>query len=265
MEFLGHKINASGVHTQKRLVGAVIEWPIPKSINDVQSFLGLTNYYRKFVLNYAKIAQPISDLVRGKTYKWSSTHQQAFENLKQALVTAPVLAHPSSEKTFTVSTDASKYAVGATLEQYGHPIAYLSHCLSNTEMNWDTGDQKLLAFIIALKEWSVYLRGRSFIFRTDHEPIRNLQSKARLTGRQYRWLDIFQEHSFDVEHIPGIQHVAPDALSRRPDHMSTLALKSIPLLSPDFSSQIRNSYEQDSWATEFKPYQTVAHVATLRL
>ena len=96
----------------------------------------------------------------------------------------------------------------------------------------------------------MYPRDRSFIFRTDHEPIRYLQSKARLTGRQYRWLDILQEHSFDVEHIPGIQHMAPDALSRRPDHMSTLALKIITLLSPDFSSQIINSYEQDPWATE---------------
>ena len=218
VEFLGHKVTPQGVHTQNRIVEDVLAWPVPKSIHDVQRFLGLANYYRKFIRGYAKMVQPISDIVRNHSFHWSELQDLAFKDIKSALTSAPVLAHPDPSKRFEVSTDASKFAVGATLSQDGHPIAYLSHRLSSTEERWDTGDQELLAFIIALREWDVYLKGRPFVFKTDHEPIRYLQTKARLSGRQARWLDLMQSYNYEVQHVPGKLNAAADALSRRPDH-----------------------------------------------
>lgn len=104
------------------------------------------------------------------------------------------------------------------MEQYSEPIAFMSHRLSDTETMWDTGDQELLAFMHELREWSVYLHGRPTSFREYHEPMRYLHSKVRLSGRQHRWLDILQEHTYEVERVPGKLHDVPDALSRRPDH-----------------------------------------------
>ncbi len=163
---------------QQRHMDAITQWPEPKTIKHVQSFLGLANYYRRFIKGYAGIVQQISDIVRKHKFHWGAEQNVAFEELKKSLTSAPVLAHPSEDDTYVVSTDASKFAVGATLEQNGRPIAYMSHRLSDAEYKWDTGDQELLAFKIALREWNVYLRGRQFILQTDHEPIRYLQTKA---------------------------------------------------------------------------------------
>ena len=248
VDFLGHKVNAEGIYMQSKLMSAILDWPQPQSLKDVQKFLGLANYYRKFIKEFARIVQPISDLLRRKTFIWSSEQEKSFTNIKQALTSATVLAHPRSDAEFVLSTDASQYAVGATLEQNGHPIAYLSHRLSPAEANWDTGDQELLAVMIALREWNLYLRGRPFKLRTDLEPIRYLQSKSRLVGRQARWLDELQSYSFTVEHVPGIRNIPPDALSRRPDH--NVKLKAINLSSPDFAKRIQDGYKEDSWAQD---------------
>ena len=190
VDVLGYTVTADGIAMQDRLKNAILDWPTPVSVREVQQFIGLAKYYRKFIKDYAKILRPVSDIVRGKRCEWGDKQQKAFDDLKTALTSAPVLAHPSSEKEFVVSTDASKYAVGATLEQDGRTVAYLSHRLSPAESNWDTGDQELLAFMIALHEWDIYLKGRKFTFKIDHEPIRYLQTEARLSGRQSRWLDV---------------------------------------------------------------------------
>jgi len=209
---------------------------------------GLPLILRKFIRGFAKILRPVTDLLRKHTFSWGDEQQNAFDQLKTTLTTAPVLAHPSSEKEFVVSTDASKFAVGATLEQDGKPVGYLSHRLSDAETNWDTGDQELLAFMISLRHWDIYLRGRNFTFRTDHEPIRYLQSKARLSGRQARWLDVLQSYTYDTEHITGAKHIVPDALSRRPDH--TPALRSMEILPDDVLGHVKSGYENDLFSKE---------------
>lgn len=143
--------------------------------------------------------------------------QDAFHNPKDALVSAPVLALPRIGVPFTVTTDASKLAVGATLEQDGRLVEYLSHQLPDAERNWHTRDQKALAFLISVRKWDVYLRGVPFSSNTDHEPIRFLQSKPKLSPRQQRWLDIFQQYDFNINHVQGTKNIAADALGRRVD------------------------------------------------
>ena len=239
---------------QRRLTDAIMDWPTPTSTREVQQFVGLTNYYRRFIKDYANIVQPITDLIRTKNlpFTWGPSQQLAMERLKEALTSAPTLAHPSSKKMFTVSTDASMYAVGATLEQDGHPVAYLSNRLSETESRWDTGDQELLAFMIALREWDVYLRGRPFLFKTDHEPIRYLQTKTRLNGRQARWLDTLQSYSYDTVHVPGVKHIVPDALSRRPDHVPRL--QNMTVMPPSFITDLKEAYRKEKFSKQLLHY-----------
>lgn len=226
------------------LVTAVKQWPTPQGVKDVQKFLGLAGYYRKFIKNYAHIARPISDLIRYHKFKWEKEQKDAFEQLKGALLSAPVLALPKIGKPFVLTTDASRYAVGVTLEQEGHPVAYMSHRLSDAETNWHTGDQELLAFLIALQKWDVYLRGVTFKLNTDHQPIQYLQSKPRLSPRQQRWLDVFQQYDFNISHLKGKDNVAADALSRRSD----LELKRISRLVPDFRKKIKDAQDKDPFS-----------------
>lgn len=217
VEYLGVKISRDCIQTQERLVNAVNEWPIPKSIRVVLGFSGLSGYYRKFVKDYALITKPLTNIITSHKLYWNTEEQLSFQDLKEALTSAPALCIPRTDKTFTLFTDASAYAVGATLEQKGHPVAYLSHTLTDTEMRRHTGDQELLAFMIALRKWEVYLRGRSFIIKTDHKLIKYLQSKSQLSARQYKWLDEIKSFNFLTEHVVEQRNVVADAFSQRPD------------------------------------------------
>ena len=129
--------------------------------------------------------------------------------MKAGLTSALVLAHGTSDKEFVVSTDASKFAVGATLEQNEKIVAFLSHRVTEAETRWCAGDQELLTFMIALPDWDVYLKGRKFTFRTDHEPIRYLQTKPKLPGRQSRWLDSLRSYTFQTRQIPEKKKRSP--------------------------------------------------------
>lgn len=253
VEFVGHVVSADGIDMQMDLKKAILDWPVRTTIRQVQQFIGMAKYCRKFIKGYASILRPVSDISRSKKLVWNQEQEEAFENLKRALTEAFVLAHPSSHKTFVVSPDASQFAVGATLEQDGKPVAYLSHRLNETEMRWCCGDQELLAFMIALRDWKVYLKGRRFVFKTDHEPIRYLQSKDKLLGRQARWLDTIQSFTFETEHIPEKKNVVPDALSPRPDHEVSLKFIST---RKNFLDKVRGGYKQDKFAAHMIGYVT---------
>lgn len=246
--FLGQYVSEGAIRVDESLIRGIEEWPKPRSVKDVQRFLGLAGYYRKFIEGYARIAKPISDLIRGKRFEWGLEQAEAFKELKQALMEAPTLALPRIGVPFTVTTDASKFAVGATLEQDGHPVAFISHRLKDAEMNWHTGDQELLAFLISLQKWDVYLRGNSFLLNTDHEPIRYLQSKPKLSPRQQRWLDIFQQYDFEIRHIKGISNSAADALSRRPD----LEFKFLSGEQPELRARIMEAQKKDKFCEEMR-------------
>lgn len=142
------------------------DWPVPKSVHDVQRFLGLANYFRRFIHAYASIARPMQKLVRKET-KWNKTTwttecQTAFELLKKKLTEAPVLAMPDFTQPFKVIADASKEATGAILMQNGKPLAFESKRLTPAELNYGVGDQELVAVIHALLIWRCYLDGSVF-------------------------------------------------------------------------------------------------------
>lgn len=135
VEFLGHIINENGVHTDPRKIQCIKEWPLPKNIKEVQSFLGLCSYYRRFIASYSHIAKPLSRLTeKNQKFEWTIECSEAFESLKHMLITAPILAHPDFSKPFILDTDASNQAIGAVLSQkFGDKervIAYASRTLT---------------------------------------------------------------------------------------------------------------------------------------
>jgi transposase InsO family protein len=227
VEFLGHMVDAKGIHMMSDKIDAVTGWPVLTSVADVRSFLGTVGYYRKFVHMFSEIATPLTELLqKDRAFEWSDRQQKAFDQLKKSVSQQPVLILPDPSKPYVVTTDASGFAVGAWLgqDQTGEgslqPIAYLSKKMSPAEQNYPVHEQELLAIVIALKEWRHHLSGASFTIRvvTDHKSLIHLQSQPHLSPRQRRWQEFMQEFNFIIEYQEGKHNAVADGLSRRPDH-----------------------------------------------
>jgi len=223
VEFLGHIVSQEGVSTDPQKVKAVSEWPIPRRVRDVRAFLGLTGYYRRFIQNYGEIAKPLHQLTEKNTaFVWSDERQQAFEQLKTALTTAPILGYPSTdvEDVFVLDTDASNCHIGAVLSQRQggdeKVIAYGSKVLSKSERNYCVTRRELLAVVHFIKQYRHYLLGRNFELRTDHGALTWLFKFKEPDGQVARWLEMLSEYDFKISHRAGKTHGNGDGLSRRP-------------------------------------------------
>ena len=192
LTFLGHVVGAEGVKVDSRKIEVVKDWPTPKDVHNVRQFLGLTNYFRKFIQGYAAICRPMSALLgKGKEFAWTADCVTAFQTLKEALVCAPVLALPDfSEpfKLFEVVCDASGFGIGAVLMQNGRPIAFEGRKLKDAETRYTVGEQELLAVHHALQIWRCYLEGNCpVIVVTDHASNTWLGIEPTLSRWQARW------------------------------------------------------------------------------
>jgi hypothetical protein len=224
LSFLGHVIGVDGIGMDPEKVKAIVSWPTPRNVTQLQSFLGLANYYRRFVKGYSGIAAPLTALCTPKTtgWPWSDDHQAAFEALKAALSSAPVIQAPDMAEPFTVTTDAPNFAVGAVLTQGQHPgvrtIAFESRKLTPAERNYPVHDREMLAVVYALRKWRHYLLGRPVTILTDHKALEYFATQPHLNERQARWSGLLAEFDYRISHRPGKQNQVADALSRRPDH-----------------------------------------------
>ena len=223
VDFLGFRVTTKGLEPDPTKVDSIKEWTAPETVKDVRSFLGLCNFYRRFVKDYAKIAAPLTDLTR-ETQPWdwktNPRRENAFQELKKVMTSAPVLRTPHPEYPFVVDTDGSAIGVGAVLMQdFGkglQPICFESRKTNSTEAAYSAGDLELLAVVNALKVWRHHLMGRKFVLRTDHNNLRYLRTKPELSRREARWLEFLQEFDFDVQIVPGVKNRVADALSRNP-------------------------------------------------
>ena len=225
--FLGHVISNQGISMDPDKVKSILEWPIPTTVKEVQSFIGLCNYYRRFIPNFAKIAKPLHNLTRKDIkYEWTEECSVAFETLKKLFTIEPILAHADPELPFIVETDASNFAIGAVLSQRNkdtnelHPICYYSRGLSKSERNYPIYDKELLAVKCALQEWRHYLEGskHQFTIFTDHKNRTFPRKPELLSQRQIRWNLFLSRFDYKLQYRPGKEGGKPDAFSRRPDY-----------------------------------------------
>lgn len=217
--YLGHIVSRDGVSPDPSKIAAVKNYPEPKNVKELKSFLGLAGYYRRFIKDFAKIAKPLNALFKeGVEYCWSAAQEEAFSTLKNMLTSQPILQYPDFSKEFLLTTDASTEALGAVLSQgelgKDKPIAYASRTLNNAERNYSTTQQELLAIVWAVKQFRPYLWGRHFKVITDHRPLKWLISLKDPDSRLTRWTIKLSEYDFEVIHRPGKNNQNADALSR---------------------------------------------------
>lgn len=222
VSFLGFIIEQGQLRADPAKVKAVLEWPVPSSRKKLQSFLGFSNFYRRFIRDFSKVALPLTQLTSPKQpYLWSPAAQQAFDRLKSLFASAPVLAQADLALPFVVEVDASDSGVGAVLSQRKegklHPCAFFSRRLTQAERNYDVGDRELLAIKLALEEWRHWLEGNEHpvVVWTDHKNLAYLQAAKRLNARQARWALFFARFNLTITYRPGSRNTKPDALSRQ--------------------------------------------------
>ena len=221
VSFLGHVVSKEGISTDPEKVKQILEWPVPKNLTEVRGFLGLAGYYRRFAEGFSAVAAPLHALTgKNVPFRWSTECQEAFDEIKRRLTTAPVLAMPQDDGMYILDTDASNYAIAGVLHQIQdgreRVIAYQSRLLSAQEKNYCTTRKELLAIVFYMKFYRQYLLGRHFKIRTDHAALQYLQKTPEPIGQQARWLDLIGEFDFEIEHRPGRSHGNADALSRKP-------------------------------------------------
>jgi transposase InsO family protein len=225
MPFLGHIISGNGIRMDPAKVDAIANWPTPRTVVQLQSFLGLANYYRRFVQNYSHIAAPLTALATPATkgWPWEEAQEAAFAALKAAIASAPIIHMPDLSQPFVVTTDASNFAVGAVLTQgtgaEERVIAFESKKLSPAETRYPVHDREMLAVIYALKKWRHYLLGAHTTVVTDHKSLEFFTTQPHLNPRQARWMGLLAEYDHTIVHREGKLNVVADALSRRPDHL----------------------------------------------
>ncbi|CAN6474419.1 unnamed protein product [Victoria cruziana] len=172
---------------------------------------------------YGTIAAPLTGMLKKGAFHWTDQALHAFEQLKTAMVTAPVLALPDFGKTFVVETDASELGIGAVLSQDGHPLAFMSKALTHRAKPLSTYEKELLAIVVAVGKWRPYLLGRHFVVRTDHSSLRYMVGQRISTPTQQRWLAKLLGYDFSVEYRKGAENSAADSLSRLTEHLCALS------------------------------------------
>ena len=220
---MGHVITKDGLQVSSDKVKAIVEAPPPKDATQTRSFLGLAQFCAKFIPNFATITAPLWELTRDKAeWRWSSLEEKAFNEVKDCLTRAPVMAYFTAGLPTRITTDASGVGLGAILEQKQddgtyRPVYYASRKLTDTETRYSQFEREALGVYWACRKFYLYLIGIEFVIQTDHKPlVAVLGPKSNPpSARIERWLLYLQQYCYRIVHIPGKENKA-DVLSRLP-------------------------------------------------
>ncbi len=222
--FLGKLVSRDGVAIHPDKVKAVKKWPRPKSVKDVESFLGFANYHRAHIEHYAHVSAPLYELTGPRVkFAWDDKHEDAFNAVKELLLHAPVLSFPDTEREFILDTDASDQCIGAELVQIfdgvEKVVQYGSFSLTPSQRNYCTTRKELLAIVRFTREYRHYLLGKPFTVRTDHNSLIWLMRFKDINGQLARWLEELGQYDMKIVHRVGNKHSNADGLSRIPDEL----------------------------------------------
>ena len=225
VEFLGHVLTPEGLKTNPRIVEAVKEYRQPQNVKKIRQFLGLSSYYRRFIKNFAALAQPLTALTRNNVeFKWTAECQGAFDRLKQCMTTTPVLCYPSFDTPFVLETDASIRGIGAILSQVQsdgqyHPVAFASRSLTAAERNYGITELETLAVVWSITHFHSYLYGHQVTIYTDHSAVQAILNTPTLSGKHARWWSRVYGSGIkgvNIIYRPGKANTNADALSQNP-------------------------------------------------
>jgi len=225
VEYLGHMVTPDGLEPLAAKVEAMAALPVPTSVEQLRSYMGLLNYYRCYVPDFSAIAQPLNQLLqkgRDVQGEWGDQQDLAFAELKRVLCTPGlVLRRPDPSRQFILHTDWSKQGLGAVLGQLDdegreYMVACASRSLNVHERNYTPWKGEMLAAVWGVKLFRVYLHGRHFELCTDHRPLLQLLQQEQATGQHARWQLCLQEYDYHIRHRPGVTHNNADVPSRYP-------------------------------------------------
>ena len=221
VNYLGHVVSADGLAPEDEKIRAVTAFPVPKSVEQVRSFVGLAGYYRRFVPDSSTIAKPLFDILKkGCKFHWTDRCDGALKKLQRSLTEAPILTFPRFEEVFCVATDASNVGLGAVLfhriDGAERVVSYASRTLSPAEQKYAVVEKEALGLVWAVTHFRVYLLGKPFVLITDHCPLKWLKTLKDPNGRIARWIMTLSEYQWDIQHRSGKENANADALSRQP-------------------------------------------------
>jgi hypothetical protein len=227
VSYLGHIISAEGLRTAESKVQAVVDAPNPKNLSELRSFLGMVNYYGKFLPNLATTLAPLYKLLRQTTaWKWGHSQKDAFRRVKKLLLSSRVLTHFNDQLPLIVECDASPYGLGAVLSHRfpdgtEKPVGFASRTLTKAEQNYSHLDKEALAIIFGVKKYHQYIYGRQFVIKTDHKPLTHIFSESKAvptmaSGRIQRWAITLGAYDYVIQYKQGSTNANADALSRLP-------------------------------------------------
>lgn len=220
MEYVGHVVSAEGVtfSTQKR--NKVLDFPLPRKQKEIQSFLGLINYFRDNVADMTTLERPLRSLIdhtkRNRVLLWNTIAETCFHNAREQIARCPALFFADEHATIIVMTDASDYGVGSyifqVIDEKERPIIFFSKALHGAELNWSTIEKEAFAIFLTLTKFSYLFRDNKFLLRTDHKNLTYIDAGSSQKVR--RWGIALQEFDFDIEHVPGKDNFVADSFSR---------------------------------------------------
>lgn len=264
VEYLGYVVGGGALRVNSAKVEAITQYPRPKTMKQVRRFLGMCGWYRRFIANYSTLSSPLTDLLKKSSkLNWSDAAENAFNSLKAALVSAPVLKNPDFSKRFYVQCDASLVGVGGVLYQKDDgendkPIAFFSQKLNGAQKNYMITELECLAVVLSIKKFRPYIEKQPFTVITDHASLQWLMSQKDLSGRLARWSLKLQSYDFQIEHCSGSQNKVPDALSR------VYQIEALKHVDKDTSDEVEISLNLDLDSPHFKHPDYVSWITKIK-